>query len=1231
MKKIISTLLVLAMVLGSASIFVACEEPEIKPTEEPTTEVTEEPTSTVEPTAEPTVEPTVAPTTAPTAEPTVEPTEEPTTAPTEEPTTSPTEEPTTAPTEEPTTAPTEESTVAPTEEPTTAPTTEPTVEPTEESTTAPTEKPTTAPTEKPTTAPTEEPTIAPTEEPATAPTEEPTVEPTEKPTTAPTEEPTTTPSENPTTAPTDKPAEVTTEEPTEAPDPIYSDGGKVTDAGPTWMPNSFAQIETVIDESKATLITAEELLAILSVRENGLTEENVYIVNGVLTLSSESKYYGNFASVIVPDGIVIEGSSEIVVKQINIKGSITIKSSSDVTFFKLALVGGNTAITIDESCDDVAFKSCRITASDTGVESAGNLVTFYQSYISAPNAINSSGDDLSVHSSDVIAINSAIASSGASPIIRNNNITLASDGIGIYLHGETSNALVALNVISTAQTSIKVTDAFNSVVLLNSAISIIGEGNTNLYVVENKLGGRIKLRDNKYLLCDGNTFTKDKLDHTLLSVGNTEYNGDNLHDVNARVEYGANEDLLPHTNKDLFVGMERLSKVKDVSLTKGYNINKYIRNGAKNGDKVIIPPGAYVSPSRLALASAHSNTTVYAYGVYHEAVEYGNTIQLAATSNFTFKGITIGYVKQSSGQIYVLDKLSKRDMTLLVVAAAGYDKDFGKSNPDVYSTSYTDMFHPGEYTCWKGIGSSYEVVQKNPDGTMVIKITGTTQTYGKIEKGDIWACRMAGSNMQSIFIYNSTNFFMKDCVIYGYAAGLAITATTIGGNLQLERVHNTVHSPYVLSEEEYNFYKELEETYEVDLEISIDDQGRHRGSIPRVGSVDATHVNGTTDGISATSCLFESMCDDGSNQRGNSSRLHKLIKNDDGTTTLVYKGTISETYYWLNQSNGATANSGTQTSNFRAGDKIFVYASNGKILCDTVALTGATQYSNEKYHMMTVNYTYNGQPTELVYSCYLYAVTVSSDAIEWVLDEDGNETDEAVALEGYNLMDNSYKMNHKVLVDNITLNSCGFVFDNVLVQHTRSRGILVKTRDAVVKNCTFRDLAMTGVLLSVETTWGESSVPQNVLVQNCLFDKTSCSDGSENTMKYAPIAIEGLGELSDKVTVSENTLPCKNITIIGNKFVNNTNNYCITMSAAQGITIKDNVFCARPDDTAKKFGKAIFIKGCMNVDISGNTYSEFADGDVTKAIVANNYKGLTGSDVKDIIPSTDIVETDSES
>ena len=1001
-------------------------------------------------------------------------------------------------------------------------------------------------------------------------------------------------------------------------DEVYANGGNISGAGTAWNPTAFAAEELVISEAGAQQISADELLAILSNRENTLTKDNVYIVSGALKLASNTKYYGNYATIIATDGIVIENASEIVVKEVILKGNVAVKGSFDVTFFKLGLVADGIGITVDEASQSIAFKSCRITAADTAIIANGDDVTLYQSYFAADKGVVASGDDLTVQACKVIAKSSAIKATGKTAIIRGNDISLDAEGTGIELSGTPYNALVTLNIIENAQISIAVSNGYNCTVLLNSAIRIVGNNNTNLYVVENNLGGEIVLNNNKYLLCDGNTFIKDGKQHLVVNNGNTEFNGDNLHNVNERVQYGANEEILPHTNKDLFVGMEKSNKVKDASLTKSYNIDKYIRTMAKSGDKVIIAPGYYISASRLDLGAAHSNTTVYAYGVYHEAVEYGTTVQLAATNNFTIKGMTIGYAKQSSGQIYVLDKPSQN--RLLVIAAAGYDKDFGKSNPDVYSTSYTDMFWAGEFTCWKGLGGSYTVVEKYDDGTMLFEITGNTASkiWSTTGIGDIWACRMGGANKQSIYLYNCKNFLMKDCVIYGYAAALAVTATTIGGNLNLERVHNTVHSPYVISEEEYKFYEELENTYDVDLEISIDEQGRYRGGIPRVGSVDATHVNGTTDGISVTSCLFESMCDDGSNQRGSSSRLHKVIKNNDGTTSLIYKGTISETYYHLNQTKdyAATASSGTTTSNFRQGDKIFVYASNGKILCDTVALTAAEQYGNQKYHMMTVNYTLDGQPYELVYSCWLYEVKVATDSIEWLVDEDGNETDQPAALVGYNLNDNSYKMDHKVLVDNISLNSCGFTFENTVVQHTRSRGILVKSRDAVVKNCTFRDLAMTGVLLSVETTWGESTVPQNILIEGCLFDKTGSSFGSESTMKYAPIAIEGLGELSSNITVSEKTIPCKNIRIIGNKFTNVSNNYCITASAAQDIVIRDNVFEARPGDTEKKFGKAVYLNGCLNVEISGNTYSDFADGDITKAVIAVNYGGLTGSDVE---------------
>ena len=1010
------------------------------------------------------------------------------------------------------------------------------------------------------------------------------------------------------------------------PDEMYDNGGTVSGAGTEWNPTAFAGAEFEINESAAQQISASELLTVMQDRENALTADSVYVVSGVLKLESGTKYYGNYATVIAPDGIVIESASEIVVKELILKGNVTVKDSSDVTFFKLGLVASDNGITVDNASDSIAFKSCRIIATDTAVTADGSNVTLYQSYLSADKGIVSSGDGLSVHSCQVVAKSLGIEAAGKSVIIRSNDVSVDQEGSGIILTGTPYNALVTLNVIENAQVSITVENGYNCVVLLNSAIRIIGEDNINLYVVDNNLGGEIVLNNNKYLLCDGNTFVKDGKSHATVNNGNTEYNGNNLHNVNERVQYGANEELLPHTNKDLFMDMEKTNRVKDSSLTKNYNINKYIRNMAKSGDKVIIPPGYYISPSMLNLGAAHSGTTIYGYGVYHEAADYGTTMQLSQVSNFTVKGMTFGYAKQSSGQIHVLDKPSTN--RLLVIGAAGYDKDFGKSNPDVYSTSYTDMFWAGEFTCWKGLGGSYEVIEKNPDGTMLIEITGNeaAKIWTSTGIGDIWCCRMAGANKQSIYLYNCKNFLMKDCVLYGYAAALAITATTIGGNLDLERVHNTVHSPYEITKEEYDFYKQLESDYDVNLEVSIDDQGRYRGSIPRVGSVDATHVNGTTDGISATSCLFESMCDDGSNQRGSSSRLHKIEKNDDGTTTLTYKGTISETYYWLNQSKdyAATASSGTTTSNFRKGDKIFVYASNGKILCDTVALTAAERVGDQKYHMMTVNYTLDGKPVELVYSCYLYSVKVSSDSIEWILDEDGNETDQAVALQGYNLNDNSYKMDHKVLVDNISLNSAGFTFDNVLVQNTRSRGILVKTRDAVVKHCTFRDLAMTGVLLSVETSWGESSVPQNILIEGCLFDKTSGSFGSESTMKYAPIAIEGLGELSSKITVSEDTIPCKNINIIGNKFINNQNNYCITASAAQGIVIRDNVFEGRPNDNNKKFARAIYLNGCMNIDISGNTYSEHTKDDITKAVVAVNYAGLTGTDIGSAFPTDNL-------
>ncbi len=86
------------------------------------------------------------------------------------------------------------------------------------------------------------------------------------------------------------------------------------------------------------------------------------------------------------------------------------------------------------------------------------------------------------------------------------------------------------------QKSVLVSDSFNCVVIYNSAIYVNGTNNTNFYVIENRLGGAIELTENKYLICDENVFVKDNKKHPVLSINNTQTNGDNITDVDTYSE-----------------------------------------------------------------------------------------------------------------------------------------------------------------------------------------------------------------------------------------------------------------------------------------------------------------------------------------------------------------------------------------------------------------------------------------------------------------------------------------------------------------------------------------------------------------------------------------------------------------------------------------------------------------------------------------------------------------------
>lgn len=973
---------------------------------------------------------------------------------------------------------------------------------------------------------------------------------------------------------------------------VYADGGKVKNAGYSWDDDAFALENHKIKESAAQNITAAELKEKLRSKE--LTGKEVFNVTDLLTLDSNTKYYGNGAAIIASAGIQIKDAEEIVIKELIIKGNIVLENADGITFFKVDVQDSGTAVSIDAQSYDIAFKSCKVSSSGengVGVSSNASLISFFESYVSASTALSLNGDEIAIQDCHIVAVELGIKAAGDDIIIKNNIVEANTDGTGISLVKGASNALVALNIVKTAQKSISVTEGFNCVVLLNSAIRVIGENSTNIYVVSNNLGGRINLHNNNYMLCDANTHVKDNMDHTVISLGNENFNGDNVTNVNERAEVGAKEDLLPHTNKDLFVGMKKKVKVKDISNVKTYDLNNYIRNQAKDNTVVIVPPGYYTSSSPISIAVAHANTTVYAYGVYEEYTSDGTLLSIESTSNITINGLTMGYSMASSGQIHVIEKLGNN--TVRVVAGAGFiDGFYGVSeDPDTFgNTNY--YFPDGRMDAeLRGVPFTLTRDTENPD-TMILKYTGdkASKRYYDTAIGDVFTCRLGGNNKTSIYIGNAKNVNIRDSVFYGYSAALAVVSAGTSENVSFERWHNTAKSNLAIDKATYEKYDAIQKQYNVDLDVHIDDNGNYRGSIPRSGSVDGTHINGAKEGVNVTSSIFEYMVDDSSNQRGSSSRLHNYVKNEDGTTTLYYKNNLSTYYYNAGNTTGGSC------SSFKAGDRIFMYNSKGATVCDTTVLDNAVYYNRvtdnfeNKYGVMTT------------YTANVYVVHVKTEDIDFS------------ALEDYTFpSDNGYNIETKVLVDNLSQNSVGFTFDNVLMQSYHSRGILMKTCDSNVKYCTFRDVGLTGVLMSTENaTWGESTVPRNIKIQYCLFDHVGYHQQDYTSTTYAAIS------MSDRSTeLGDDRLPIDNILIEGCKFMNNQNRYAIYVNSARNVKIINNTFEPIVGESARNPGIAIMIDMAMNIEISGNTFNYIWSDDITDLIVTKNCKNIFGDNTVD--------------
>ena len=282
-----------------------------------------------------------------------------------------------------------------------------------------------------------------------------------------------------------------------------------------------------------------------------------------------------------------------------------------------------------------------------------------------------------------------------------------------------------------------------------------------------------------------------------------------------------------------------------------------------------------------------------------------------------------------------------------------------------------------------------------------------------------------------------------------------------------------------------------EEKYGISTEIYRDELGRFRGSPCHIGSIDATHTTRCAQGSICICCLFENMCDDGTNQNHMHARIAAMTDNGDGTTTIDYKGCLSMfDYNYYGGKEKADHQCAGYCSDFTKGDRVYIYTSAGQLVCDSPALTDGISLGMQIAPEYGTEYE-------------VKRVTVATADVNFK------------AIEGYDLSRNTPddKPGDKVLIDNMSMASNGFTFDNVLVRNVRSRALLIKASDAKIVSCTFRDIGMSCVAILYEIFWGESGVSENMLVTRNLFDHTGFFYNVDN---LSPVSIEGLGSRVDE-------------------------------------------------------------------------------------------------------------------
>ena len=217
------------------------------------------------------------------------------------------------------------------------------------------------------------------------------------------------------------------------------------------------------------------------------------------------------------------------------------------------------------------------------------------------------------------------------------------------------------------------------------------------------------------------------------------------------------------------------------------------------------------------------------------------------------------------------------------------------------------------------------------------------------------------------------------------------------------------------------------------------------------------------------------------------------------------------------------------------------------------------------------------------------------------------EAAESTGYQAYRLtLDRDVTIKSGTLIENLSANGAGFLFDNCLVDTTRARGFLLKAPDGAIRHCTIRNTGMAAILVrpEIDDGWNECGYVQNLEITDNLLENNGFF---KNQPKGSPIAIAGDGQSTSDPAY----LMHQNILIEGNVVRDRCTDYALYLNSAQNVKVLNNDFGTRKGETPDT-ASSVRVDGVYDVEISGNAYP--ADAQQRIVITAQSRK-VYGTDV----------------